>query len=297
MTNKRNLNVAKWLVGGALVLVGSSAMADWNFGSGSLTATGSTITATASGVSTTGTSSSGATFATAAATAYATSNGLTYGIGVSSATDPTGSPDHSTDNVGSTDAVLLSFSSSVVLTGITSGWTWKNDTLTQNSSETTAQFNDRKALQAASDSDISVLRYIGTVPAYTSAASAAAAAVASTVGKTVSQLTAAGGGWALVSQLADVVSDTSTATGATQGSSWWLISAYNSGYAATGSTTPTNLDNGNDYFKLLAVAGVATPTSTTKVPEPGSLALMGAGLLGLLASRRKAKGNTVDLAA
>ena len=76
MTNKRNLNVAKWLVGSALVMVGSSAMADWSFASGVTgTPSGTTITSTATAMSTTG---SGSVFATATANSYA------GGIGVES---------------------------------------------------------------------------------------------------------------------------------------------------------------------------------------------------------------------
>lgn len=270
MTSKRNHRVVQWLIGSALVLVGSSAIADWNFGTGSLSATSEGISATATGLSTTG---SGSTFA--AATSVGAYTGL--GLGVQANAADVNTPQHSTDNSGSTDAILLSFNSSVILTGITSGWNWK-DGATEGS------------LAAASDSDASVLRYIGS-------ASTAAAVTTATVGKTVQQLTAVGGGWSLVSQLANLVTGTGSSTGdTTLGSSWWLISAYNSGYTSVSTTTSSAaglLNDGNDYFKLLAVAGVAT----NRVPEPGSLALVGVGLLGLLASRRKAKNRPFNLAA
>lgn len=283
MTSKRNLCVAKWLVSGALVLVGSSAMADWSFNTstnvtsttGILSTNSGGITATATGLSTTG--NTGTTFANATSiTSYAGG-----GLGVQANTADVDTPQHSTDNSGFTDAILLSFNSSVVLTGIKSGWTWKDGAATGTAA-------------ANSDSDVSVLRYIGTDISATAVAAA-------TLGKTVKELTAVGAGWTLVSQLANLVSNAAlpTSTGdTTLGSSWWLISAYNSDYRSVATTTSSAanlLDNGNDYFKLLAVAGVATPRGS--VPEPGSLALVGAGLLGFLASRRKTKGKSFGLAA
>lgn len=80
-------------------------------------------------------------------------------------------------------------------------------------------------------------------------------------------------GWTLINNFADVGATGSLATGATVFSSSWLVSAYSSAYG-----TGTGLSEFNDAFTLATV---------TTVPEPGSLALLGAGLLGLLASKRR----------
>jgi len=77
-----------------------------------------------------------------------------------------------------------------------------------------------------------------------------------------------------------------------KGSSWWLVSAYNTGFVqSAGAENRSTLDNGNDYFKLFAVAGSACTAGGNcgpkRVPEPGSFALAGLALLGLTFSRRK----------
>ncbi len=177
----------------------------------------------------------------------------------------TGEPYHALDNNVNTEAVLLSFSDATALTSIGLGYT-SNGT-TQN-------------VQV----DMSVFRWTG----------GAAPTLAGTAG-------ALGGSWELVGNYGDMVTDTSNpynlvnSTGKT--SSWWLISAYNSGFTqSAGRETRGTLTNSNDYFKLFAVAGTVCSsnlsggqcnTTTTKVPEPATLALTSVALLGVVGLRRR----------
>jgi MYXO-CTERM domain-containing protein len=67
-------------------------------------------------------------------------------------------------------------------------------------------------------------------------------------------------------------------------SSFWLITAYNSAFGSG-----TNVSNSsNDYFKLLSVTG-STRLPSTRVSEPGALALAGLGLFGAAVVRRRRK--------
>lgn len=175
---------------------------------------------------------------------------------------------HSMDNNGATDLMALSFSKATALTSISLGWT-------------------------QTDADISVLRYTG------SATTLAAAVSGKTLGNGVTGLLTAG--WELVGHYADLQLDTSapikTANITNAGSSsWWIVSAYNASYGvgtnANGGTTATDAVNtvahltaGNDYVKLLQVAGKVE--TSNKTPEPGSLALMGVAMVGFMATRRR----------
>ena len=201
----------------------------------------------ATAFSTTGT---GAAFATAALANY----GGTFGV--TAAGESTGSPQHSLDNNGFTDAVVLSFSSSVILRQLTLGW-------------------------AAYDSDFSVLRYTGTT----------APVIA---GKTIAQLLS--GGWSAVGNYMNTVGSPVQADGGGSvnataninasgfSSSWWLISAFNSAYG--GANIGGAADGTSDYVKLLSVAGDKLVSS---VPEPASLALVVAALLGAVYASRGRK--------
>ncbi len=179
------------------------------------------------------TSGSGSTYATANLALY---NG--YGFGVRNQTETLGvtSPDHSMDNNGQTDLIALNFGSAKAdLSSLTIGW-------------------------KSTDSDISLLYYTGSgTPDFTTQLQ----------GLTIAQLLTKG--WSLVSNYANLAVGTAkTVNSSDYSSSWWLVSAYNSGYggAAMGTT---------DYVKLLGVAAALTtpPPPSSKVPEPSTLALLG----------------------
>jgi hypothetical protein len=110
-------------------------------------------------------------------------------------------------------------------------------------------------------------------------------------------------GWELVGNYGDMVNDTSnpynSVNGSGKTSSWWLISAYNSGFTqSAGAENRPALTDGDDYFKLFAVAGTTCATNLVNgscggsgggshVPEPATLALTSVALLGVAGLRRR----------
>ncbi len=274
------------MLGAVLLVMGTQAQADisWSFGGNSVSGSaGNTIAKTSGGVTASAqawsntnngiTSGSGAagplgsnSLAVAASykleTAYLNVYGGGLGVknqdasGSSSYGDRNdgSSPEHSVDNNQRYDSVLFSFNSAIDLNSVTVGW-------------------------SQTDSDITVLAYTGT-----GSCVGAGTCTADMTGKTYAQL--ASYGWSLIGQYANLVTNVAkSVNSANVASSYWLIGAAN---PLVGGST----DGNTDYVKLLALSGdKVTPPCTPgtpgcgggngKVPEPGTLLLMGAGLFGL----------------
>lgn len=260
-----------------------------SYASGTTGVTVSAFSATG-GTSTTSpsnTSRNSNTIETAYLSIYTPSNGLgvvnrdgsnSSSVAVSSATGTdynefvNNGSEHSMDNEGRSDVMLLTFTDQIALQSLQLGW-------------------------VGADSDVFVLAWSGA-NTFSSASQLA--------GKTFAQIAAdtADGldnGWKLITNLSNVGTANAASFNTTTPvfSSYWLIGTGGFNSAMTGGgVTSGDRSNGSwigfgssgasyDYVKLASVGGVGMQLPPASVPEPGSLALASAAFLGMFGMRRR----------
>lgn len=184
----------------------------------------------------------------------------TGGLGVinSDETDTTGP--HAIDSHNGIDSIVLNFANLASLSSLTLGWNgYDHSTATGD--------------VTYGDSDLSVYAWTGSFAG-------------------PSTYLTSDSGWTLIGNYGNVgkTADNTQALATSVVSSYWLISALGGSSGSSCGSTARNdstHDKCVDAFKLLSVAGTTFTPPPTGVPEPGSLALLGLGALGLVAARRK----------
>ncbi|PTT91191.1 hypothetical protein DBR42_04375, partial [Pelomonas sp. HMWF004] len=293
----RNIRWSLMALGTCAALLSTSAHAVWTFGTSTVSGIAGTNmgdpTVSLSGVYATNNTTTGVVSGT-----WTSASLVSYGSGGMGMTSDGGAtPNHALDNNGNTEAVLLQFGASTVLNSIGLGYTSNGQCRNNTSGAITTLANDASCptgttllSNGTTQVDLSVFRWLG------------AGTPTGSPTPLVGQASTTMAGWELVGNYGDMVADTSNpynlVNSSGKSSSWWLISAYNSGFAQTTTSTTKigtenrgSLGNGGDYFKLYAVAGskctgtvdskgVCT-TITTKVPEPATLALTSVALIGV----------------
>ena len=192
------------------------------------------------------------------------SNQGSSGFGISAQHENwAGSPNHAADNnplSNVPDLFLLEFDNVVTLDSVRLGWVGRT-----NSNGTSSQ--------RTYDADFTLMAYNG-------------GGAPTILGNTASNLTSGGigAGWDLIQDVTGAYTSSVATTKSVNGgatpvaSSWWIISAYNSNY--NNSTADASLD----YFKLFSVS---SSKETSRAPEPGTLALLGVAMTGMVAIRRR----------
>jgi hypothetical protein len=184
--------------------------------------------------------------------------GSSYGLMLQNRDESNTTPSHSIDNFDNDfDMVLLSFDKAIDLEGFNIGWARETDTSGNNYGY----------------ADVTVAAYTG------------AGNFAFNAADTWSSI--AGTNWSTIGHYGNVSDYSYQSVTTDVKSKYWLIGAYNPTFTGAGETTNGPGTGWRDGFKLASVTGQTYTPPSTNVPEPGTMAILASGLLGLFATRRR----------